>query len=504
MSRKFTIKRILIFIIQLFISGSYFAGMILLTNFIHYQLIWLLLIFIYILNVVTTFIIHAQNRNNQAKFSWLYLVLFVPIFGHVIFFVFGLDLKNKLAKTLDKLPEYKISYYSDIPASIIDSTNPVIQKMILKRKTLMYDANVEIVTEGYEFYKKLIKNLKQATKSIFIVTYIIKNSEIAKEITEILKQKQKEGVEIKWLIDDFGAIGKQRKHINKLIKTNLLKIKIIGKIYYPFINFSSFTRNHQKFFIIDSKKVFSGGNNISDEYASLAPKYGHWIDVNYIIQGPYINSYVLHFFKLWHLIAKEKIENLSYYLTYNTLNPNLINSRALLVTDSPSYSYSTIEDFLLLALSNAKNSIKIATPYFTLTSSLEKLLIVALKTGVQITIYFPGLADKRLVYKTGLNQLNRYIKFGLRVKIYKDHFLHSKMGLIDDEIAWIGTNNLDPRSMFSQYETVDILHGPIVDELRLLFATYDKKSFNWHKVPNIERKYNKIENFFFNWIKTLI
>ncbi|EIE41684.1 cardiolipin synthetase [Mycoplasmopsis canis UFG1] len=503
MTVKFSIKRMILFILQLLISIGIFSGIIFSTLFFNYLLIWLLLVVIYLLNVIVTLIIYSQNRNNQAKFSWIYLVLFIPVIGHILFFIFGLDIKKKAELKLDLLPDYKISYYLDsIKSSGKETKNPVIQKMIRKKSSLTYGVNIELEKEGYNFYQKLIKELKKARKSIFIVTYIIKNSEISREIISILKKKQKEGVEVKWLIDDFGAIGKQRKYLKNLVKSKSFKIKMIGKIYYPFINYSSFSRNHQKFFIIDSSKVFSGGNNISDEYASLSPKYGHWIDINYIMQGPYINEYILHFFKLWKLIAKESID-VKNYLNYS--NHNLLtNSQAILLTDSPSYNHSTIEDFLLIAFANARKSIKIATPYFTITKSLEKQLIIALKSGVEVTIYFPGLPDKPMVYKVGLSQLNKFIQFGLKVKIYDNHFLHSKMGVIDDEVAWLGTNNLDPRSMFSQYETVDILQGNVVSEINNIFEDYDKHSSNFHKKPYYERKYNKFENFFYDWVKTLI
>ncbi|UWV94063.1 hypothetical protein ONA24_01010 [Mycoplasmopsis cynos] len=78
------------------------------------------------------------------------------------------------------------------------------------------------------------------------------------------------------------------------------------------------------------------------------------------------------------------------------------------------------------------------------------------------------------------------------------------MGVIDDEIAWVGTNNLDLRSMFSQYETVDILDGKIVEKINSIFNEYNKHCSNFHKKTNEERNYNKFENFFYDWIKTLI
>ncbi|WP_117275292.1 phospholipase D-like domain-containing protein [Mycoplasmopsis edwardii] len=504
MKLSFNVKRMILFIIQLLIAIIIIFGIIFSTVFFNSLLIWLLLVGMYLANVIFILVIYSQNRNNEAKFSWIYLILFLPIIGHILFLIFGLDIKKKRELKLDSLPDYKISHYKEqIHGSLPASNSNIVTKVQNSKHSTSYDAQITLETEGYRFYQKLIKELKKAKKSIFIVTYIIKNSEISKEIINILKKKQSEGVEVKWLIDDFGAIGKQRKYLKNLIKSNSFKIKMIGKIYYPFINYSSFSRNHQKFILIDSQKVFSGGNNISDEYASLSPKYGHWIDLNYEIQGPYVNEYILLFFKLWRLIAREKID-VTKYLNYE-IDPTLnINSNALLLTDSPSYNHSKIEDFFLLSLANAKQSIKIATPYFTITNSLEKQLIIALKSNVDITIYFPGLPDKNFVYKVGLNQLNKFIKFGLKVKIYDDHFLHTKMGIIDDQVAWVGTNNLDPRSMFSQYETVDILEGKIVNEINGIFNEYDKRSSDFHLIPHGEREYNKLENFFFDWVKTLI
>ncbi|MCU9935469.1 phospholipase D-like domain-containing protein [Mycoplasmopsis cynos] len=358
MKKVFSIKKIIFLIIQTIIAGGIIFGIVFSTLFFNNLFIWLLLIGLYLSNVIIILIIYSQNRNNQAKFSWIYLIVIIPVFGHILFFLFGLVGKKKLERKLDLLPEYKISYYLDkIPAAKNEDKSLLIKKVQNGKKTLSYDAKISVENEGYRFYQKLIIALKNAKKSIFIVSYIIKNSEIATEIINILKEKQAQGVEVKWLIDDFGAIGKQRKYLKNLIKITSIKIKMIGKIYYPFINHSSFSRNHQKFFLIDSEKVFSGGNNISDEYASLAPKYGHWIDLNYEIEGPYVNEYILLFIKLWRLISNEKLD-IQKYLNFEQKKLEY-NASGILIANSPSYGHSKIEDFFLLALSNAKKALKL-------------------------------------------------------------------------------------------------------------------------------------------------
>ncbi|WAM02911.1 hypothetical protein ONA02_01125 [Mycoplasmopsis felis] len=87
--------------------------------------------------------------------------------------------------------------------------------------------------------------------------------------------------------------------------------------------------------------VFSGGNNISDEYASLSKKYGHWIDLNYKITGEYINTYILHFARFWKFITRKEIEIKRKLLKLE--NNELYTTHSILVVDSPSYSHSSSE-----------------------------------------------------------------------------------------------------------------------------------------------------------------
>ncbi|WP_027121304.1 phospholipase D-like domain-containing protein [Mycoplasma leonicaptivi] len=503
MKRTQIYKSVLSVLIQIIFLGLFVSGIVFLVNRIGEQYIYTFFVALYLSNVVFIFIIYSQQRNDQAKFSWIYLLILIPIIGHIAFLAFGLVLKNKHELKINQDPKYFLSSYKeDFGISEVNTYVPEIEKYKKISNSIASYADFKMYSEGYHFYNDLLENLKKAKKNIFIVTYIIKNSEISNELIEIIKKKQEEGVDIKWLVDDFGAIGNQKKKLMKLTKKNKIKIKIIGKIYYPFIHSNSFSRNHQKFIIIDNEIVFSGGNNISDEYASLSKKYGHWIDVNYKITGPYVNQYNILFCKFWKIITKEELQVTTYLKKYDyTKN---YHSSALLTQDSPSLDYSTAENFWLTILSNAKHNIKIATPYFSLTNALEKQLIIALKSGIDITIYFPGLPDKKFVYKISLSQLSKFIPFGLKIKIYDNHFLHSKMGVVDDKYGWLGTNNLDSRSMFSQYETMDIVSGNVINDMQEIFKDYDANSSLLQEHFNLSKKYNKIEKFVFDWFKTLI
>ncbi|MFV8468238.1 phospholipase D-like domain-containing protein [Mycoplasma sp. VS42A] len=500
---KISLKNVVIFLLQIILFIGFIVGITMLILNVDKRYAYLLLFLLYLINVLFVFVIYAQNREHEAKFSWIYLVLLVPFIGHAIFIGYGLLFRNKYELKINEDPKYNLRTYKDL----IYSNNSVKHIAMLKRmeninQNMVLPCNFDFFAEGYRFYDDLFAALKQSQRSIYIVTYIIKQSEISQEFLHILEQKANQGVKIKWLVDDFGAMASQKRLLRKLNKHPNIEIKLIGKIYYPFINAASFSRNHQKFIIIDNEVVFSGGNNISDEYASMSKKYGHWIDLNYRITGPYINAYIIHFIKFWKVITRSEID-IQASLFIPDQNQNYEDS-ALLVTESPSYSHSEAELFFLKMIPNAKKSIKIATPYFSITRALEKQIILALKSGVKVTLYFPGLPDKKLVYKIGIYQLSKLREYGLEVKIYQDHFLHTKAGLIDDEYGWVGTNNWDSRSMFSQYETMDILTGKSIENLCGIFHKYEKDSQKVENFPEIDKKPNVIEKFLYDITKPLI
>ncbi|MGZ9761904.1 phospholipase D-like domain-containing protein [Mycoplasma sp. 394] len=494
-------KRFFIFIAQFIFLFALLAGIASLLFLINANYIYLFLTIAYFVNTFFVFFIGLQRRNFEAKLGWLYILILFPVVGHALFFGFGWISRNRSEIKLKNDPRYKINTYESLGLTSTHECYDANLKAVARiNDTKTKSSQYHFYNEGYRFYKTLFEAIKNAQKSVFIISYIIKKSEISKEFLDLIKQKHSQGIEIRWLIDFFGAYHSQKKQIKKLIKLGI-KIIYIGKIYYPFINAASFNRNHQKFIIIDSQIVFSGGNNISDEYASLSKKYGHWIDVNYKITGEYVNVYILLFLKLWHIFAKEELKPTQYL---SSICDDDHRNHSVLVAESPSFPHSVSEFTWLKLFANAKESIKIASPYFSASDALYRQFLLCLKSGVEITVYFPGLPDKKIVHQIGLWQLKKLIKHGLKVKIYNDHFMHSKIGIIDSQIAWAGSANLDSRSMNSQYETMDIIYGDAVEQVNDIFDEYDKYCSDLTDNPKLNKDYNIFEKFFFSWMKLLI
>ncbi|WP_051616780.1 phospholipase D-like domain-containing protein [Mycoplasmopsis sturni] len=460
---------------------------------------------LYIHNFIVVIILYAQNRNDHKKLQWLFLVIILPIIGHIIFLTFGLIYKNKLANKLDEDHKYKLDFYEQ--KGIVKSSeraSKVINQLAHIEGNNYYPADIKFFQEGHYYYEDLFEQIQQARESIFIVSYIVRKSEIFDHLYSLLKQKLEEGVKVKWIIDDFGGTTWAKGRIRGLKKFGL-EYSILGKIYYPFINAKSFSRNHQKIFIIDSKIVYTGGSNISDEYISLSPQFGHWIDLNYRLVGPIVNRYTLNFLKTWHVVTKKEVPKIEKYLFFDFYyDLNNFENDVISVFDTPNTPHSEAELYWIKLFGSAQDTIEIVTPYFSITESLKNSIIVALKSGVNITIYFSGLPDKKIVHSISLSQLKELQVYGLNIRICSDVFVHSKIGLVDGKIAWTGSNNMDSRSMFSQYESMDIFSGTSIKYIRQIIDQYHKISIDINDHPTYSQEPSKVTKFFYDWAKPII
>ncbi|WP_245599319.1 phospholipase D-like domain-containing protein [Mycoplasmopsis iners] len=372
-------------------------------------------------------------------------------------------------------------------------------------KSLFLDGNYHFYQYTGDYFANLYSNLKQAKKHIYMVSYILKQGEMLQELCEILLERANAGVKIYWLIDDFGVtLVNKRKYFSKLLKNGNVEIIFISKVIYPFIHAQNFYRNHQKFYIVDSQIVFSGGCNLSDEYVGLSKKYGDWIDFNYHLTGNAINSYILFFLRSWELWSKKKTNlNLNPLdaFVYKTSENGTSNS--LLTFDSPVYDTSYLEYNLLGLITKAKKSIKIVTPYFSVPSSLFNSLKTILFAGIKVEIYFPEYADKKIIWNTSLNMMLKLKKYGLKIYFYKDSFIHSKCGIIDDSIAFFGSSNMDMRSMYAQYELMDIITGEGVKEVAKIIDNYHKNSIDYDQ-SNTKFEARLVKKIFYEAIRPLV
>ncbi|UVD81567.1 phosphatidylserine/phosphatidylglycerophosphate/cardiolipin synthase family protein [Mycoplasma iguanae] len=442
-----------------------------------------------------------QKRHNEAKLSWLITLSLLPIIGHFLFFLLGLKYKNVLSK------EKYYHSYNKLFQPDEDAKNVLLEKEDRFSKGVKHltqrkfkNADFSIINHGEEYFQKLFQYLKKAEKFIHIEIYIIKRGEIWEELKTILINKAKQGVEIRIIVDSFGLMDIPKTDLILLEQSGIHLLKY-GVINFPFLNSGVFYRTHKKYFIIDGKILFSGGNNISDEYACYHPKYGDWQDANFYVQGEFVKQYSIAFINGWKLFSNEQLSLKKYAPIYYSEKNDTV---AMLLEDGPITDEATLEEFILFMINKSQNIIRFSTPYFVPTQKVLTALKNALMSGIKVEIYVPGIYDKAYVKTTTFFYLKELQKYGLKIYFLREKFLHSKMASFDDKYAYIGTLNIDVRSFYSQYEIISFVKGEAVKQINQTFWNYKNASLTWEQMPNTHKKYTVIFVFFVKLFKPLL
>lgn len=486
------LQYLLTWIIIGFILGGAVYGLYLLYN-AGYSLSVIILLSLYIINSTVTFTIFVQKRHNGAKLSWLLSMALFPVIGHIFFLIFGQRYKNrKEFHDYHKKDNFKYELFSNKNDVSEENLNLFkYQSNISKRG--IYKANINLYKTGDKGYKALFKDLRSAKEFIHLHYYIIKPGEIYEEFKEIITKKAKEGVKVKFIIDDFGRWAMPWYEI-KYLKSQGIEVKIFGKVHFPFIGSENGFRTHRKLAIIDGKIAHTGGLNISDEYANLDKKYGLWIDFQARISGAAVRSFSLLFIEDWFSLTKERLNYKKHLQEEDKGQSNLV-----MLEDSPENKVPVMQDSLVNMILNSKKSIHLTTPYFIPTPEIFSALRTACLAGVDVNIYIPGRADKKTVIVATRYYANELMKFGAKIYQTKGTLIHSKIGMFDERYAYIGTANIDIRSLYSQFEIMSLVEGPVVNQIKDLFTYYQSLSKQWTDLnKDISPVKDKLIRFYVN------
>ena len=457
------------------------------------------LIVSYFFNTIFIIFSITNHDNSIEKLSWLFFIIAIPYVGIVFYSLFRIRRESGLEiDAFEK--EFKEFQISSFKPEKNNQENSLVkwQSNFVRRN--FHDSNLTIFNNGYQAYEKLLEDIEKAKKYIHIQMYIIKESEIYEKLKNALFKKAKENVEVRMIIDKFGS-WKIPIDEFKHLKENGIKLCFYNIPYYPYVRHTDNKRLHRKLFIIDGEVVHFGGLNISDEYFSLNKKYGYWADSNFCAKGQIVNDYQSVFLFDWYKQNKEKL-NINDYVINNKKIQNS-NCKILTFEQGPTKNINFLEESINYWINNSFKKIKITTPYFIPTNKVFNSLKNALRRGVEIEIYIPGKPDKWFTYVATLFYSNEITKYGAKVYKFNETFLHSKFGIFDNEFAYIGTNNLDMRSFFTNEESINLLFGKeVIDELNKTLRKY--KSLSNIHIYDDSRFKKIIKKFIFKLVAPLM
>lgn len=453
-------------------SITMFLYLILGDYFTFIGLIYRLLSIRIVLEIVT------KSTKLSLDMPWIILILMYPIIGTFLYVVIGKNKRNsKLLKNINKNVKESKNYLKQdekIKQEIVDIKDGPLKYIIDYAKYPVTKNNeIEYFSLGDYAFPKMLEELNKAQKFIFMEYFIIEEGKMLNSILNILKQKVKDGVEVRFMYDDIGSVTKVPEKYDQYLKSFGIKCVKFNELK-PFAGAIMNNRDHRKMTIIDGKTVFSGGINLADEYININSKFGHWKDNSIMIKGNAVWTFTIMFLELWNSNKKEDNNILKYKNNEKTVIKE--NGYTAPYGISPLDKEDIGEEIYLNILNEAKEYVYIYTPYLIIDTDMINALSLASKRGVDIKIIVPGIPEKKLVYELTKSYFEELIKNGVEIYIYEKGFIHSKVFISDGKVATVGTINLDYRSLYLHFEcgvymkntnVIKYIYKDIVDTIKI-------------------------------------
>lgn len=420
--------------------------------------------------LVSVYILGQSSVQPTYKLTWVAAILLFPIFGGVFYIYYNTrnyskkqkiqydDITNRICKLMDE----KNIKTDQLTVNYLQSHGWANYK----------NSNVEFFQTGEDTFKNLIEDLKDAKDFIFIEFFIIKEGLIWDQILEILSKKVKQGVEVKIMYDDWGSFTLPFRYYKKLIKKYGFEAKNFNPVV-PRVNFQMNFRNHRKIIVIDGKIGYTGGFNIADEYANIVSRFGYWLDNGIKVTGDAVFSLSLIFLSDWEFSTKETIDFSKYYRKSDIVS----NYDVAPYADSPLINQTITQDILLRMIGQAKEKIYLSSPYLIIDPELSNALSLLARSGVEVNIVIPKIPDKKFVYMVSESYIPDLVKNGVKIYKYNPGFIHSKIFMVDGQLASVGSSNLDYRSLYLHFENNVIFNNKkTLEQIEKFFINTIKQS----------------------------
>ena len=309
--------------------------------------------------------------------------------------------------------------------------------------------NVELLMSGKEKFARLFEDIRQAKQSVHLEYFNFRNDSIASLLFDILREKRKEGVEVRAAFDGFGNDSNnqplKKEHLDKL-HADSIDIYEFDPIRFPWIN-HIWPRDHRKIVVIDGRIAYTGGMNVADYYIVGTEQVGEWRDMHCRIEGSAVNDLQKIFVRFWKKLAKEELTDPKYFQ-----GTTAGNKMVGIANREPRTSNEIMRRFYVNALDNAKDSVKIINPYFMPTNKVIKALKRCAERGVKMDILISSRYDEPLTPDIVMYNMKKLIKRGAHVWRYRPGFHHSKIMTVDGKFCTVGSTNLDARGLRYDYE----------------------------------------------------
>jgi len=396
------------------------------------------------------------KRDPRSAAVWVSLCVLFPVFGVLLYLAIGNNRIRTRARRLHDLPREVQPTPPFAPEHIAaeqliapEYRNLAFLGRAVSGNELLTGNSVEPLFCGENAYPAMLLAIREARHYVYLASYIFDPRGIGAEFVAALGEARARGVDVRVLLDGFGELYSLPRAGRALRAAGVEVARFLKPRLLP-PNFSVNLRNHRKILVVDGEVAFTGGMNIRSKHMARSDgRPAQVIDVHFRLRGPVVAQIEEVFAADWLFSSSGAVPPAAASAQVSTL-PEQAECRV--IVDGPNEDLDRLLWVLLGAISAARTSIKIMTPYFLPPRELAVALQTAALRGVAVTIVLPAHNNFAFMTWATTHALGELLKTGVRVHFFTGPFLHTKLFLVDDYYAQIGSSNLDPRSLRLNFE----------------------------------------------------
>ncbi len=401
------------------------------------------------------------KRDVRGASAWAAICWLVPIFGPIFYLLLGVNRIERRAASLRGARD--AGEVERGPAGDTERTLPALPRVAAHLGSLqrlldrivdstLYEGNrVGVLVNGDEAYPAMLEAIENARESVGLSTYIFDSDDVGRAFHAALGDAVARGVEVRVLIDAVGARYSFPSSYKKLVRSAIPCARFLHSTWpwrMPYLNL----RNHRKFLLVDGRVCFTGGMNIRAGHISTAKAPAKIRDVHFLFEGPVVAGLMRIFAQDWHFTTDENLEGERWWPALEPCGETLARP----IPDGPDKDMDNLHWTLMAAITSARSSVRIATPYFLPDDTLMTALSLAAMRGVEVEILLPSKNNLPTVKWASMHQMPRLVARGCRVALTQPPFDHSKIFVVDGVCSLVGSANWDARSLRLNFE-VDVL-----------------------------------------------
>jgi cardiolipin synthase A/B len=311
----------------------------------------------------------------------------------------------------------------------------------------------EILQNGNAIFPPMLEAIEQAKRTISFESFIYSTGVIPDRFTAALADAAQRGVEVRIVLDAFGAMDISRDNLDRLIEAgcmvlwfNPLRPVTIEKTNY---------RTHRKVLVVDGEVAFTGGVGLGDQWIGDARNEDEWRDMQVKVTGPAVRYLEAAFYENWLESGGRVVPPFA-----ERPPPEGTGARSIVIWSNPTGGANNVKLLYLLSIAAARRSIDIASPYFILDHTTRWALDHARERGVRVRLVTEGeITDALSVKRASRAEYDELLQRGYEIYEFQPTMMHLKAMVVDEAWSLIGSANFDNRS----FELNDELTVAIAD-----------------------------------------